>query len=155
MTESSLRGTPTRPSLLSSTSSTSHTPLAACSSEPAKSTSCPVCARSWLGGCEAMAHCSASAMLDLPEPFGPTTTETPPSKRSSSGSAERLEAAQADGAQVHSRPSPSTRSSASWAAACSEAFFDGPAPVPITASPSTAAEVKVRRCAGPVASISR
>ena len=69
--------------------------------------------------------------------------------------AERLEAAQADGAQVHSRPSPSTRSSASWAAACSEAFLEGPSPVPMTSSPSIAAEVKLRRCAGPVASISR
>ena len=68
--------------------------------------------------------------------------------------AERLEAAQADGAQVHSRPSRSTRSSASWAAACSEAFLEGPSPVPMTSSPSIAAEVKLRRCAGPVASIS-
>ena len=125
MTDSSLRAMPTRPSLLSITSSTSQTPLAACCSEPAKSTSCPVWARSWLGGCEAMAHCSASAMLDLPEPLGPTTTETPGSKRQLQRVAERLEAAHADCAQVHSRPSPSTRSSASWAAACSEAFFDG------------------------------
>ena len=51
--------------------------------------------------------------------------------------AERLEAAQADGAQVHSRPSLSMRSSASWAAACSEAFFDGPSPLPMISSPSS------------------
>ena len=69
--------------------------------------------------------------------------------------AERLEAAQADCAQVHSRPSPSTRSSASCAAACSEAFLEGPSPVPMICSSSRAAEVKLRRCGGPVASISR
>ena len=67
--------------------------------------------------------------------------------------AERLEAAQTDRAQVHSRPSLSMRSSASWAAACSEAFLEGPSPVPRISSPSIAAEVKLRRCAGPVASI--
>ena len=69
--------------------------------------------------------------------------------------AERLEAAHADCTQMHSRPSASTRSSASWAAACSEAFFEVPSPVPMTSSPSTAAVVKLRRCAGPVDSISR
>ena len=155
MTESSLRGTPTRPSVLSSRSSTSQTPLAACCSEPAKSTSCSVCARSCRGGWEAIAHCSASAMLDLPEPFGPTTTETPPLEAELERLAERLEAAQADGAQVHSRPSPSTRSSASWAAACSEAFLEGPSPMPRICIAEHAAEVKLRRCGGPVASISR
>ena len=64
-------------------------------------------------------------MLDLPEPFGPTTTDTR-LEAQLDRLGERLEAAQPDGAQVHGRPSLSTRSSASCAAACSEAFLDGP-----------------------------
>ena len=115
---------PTRPSLLSITSSTSQTPLAACCSEPAKSTSCPVWARSWLGGCEAIAHCSASAMLDLPEPFGPTTTETPGSKLSSSGSRNDLKPRRRMALRCTAVPPRPRAVSASWAAACSEAFFE-------------------------------
>ena len=88
-------------------------------------------ARSWLGGCEAIAHCSASAMFDLPEPFGPTTTATPRSKRSSIGSRNDLKPRRRRALRCTAGPRSSTRSSASRAAACSEAFFEGPSPVPM------------------------
>ena len=93
--------------------------------------------------------------VGLAGPVGPDDDRDAGLERQLERVAERLEAADADGAQVHSRPSLSTRSSASCAAACSEAFFEVPSPVPMISSPSMAAVVKLRRCAGPVASISR
>ena len=83
MTETSLNSRGSVPHSLSSTSSTSQTPAGGRPSDPAKSTSCPVGARSWTGEETAIAHWSASAMLDLPDPLGPTTTAMPWSKHSS------------------------------------------------------------------------
>ncbi len=86
---------------------------------------------------------------------------------------ERLEAAQLDRAQVHARISddrcgrsvglvcarqgrrqlpcrpPAILSSATIAAACSDAFFEGPVPVPHSSPSTTAAVVKLRACGGP------
>ena len=83
MTETSLNSSGSVPHSLSSTSSTSQTPAGGRPSDPAKSTSWPVGARSWTGEETAIAHWRASAMLDLPEPLGPTTTAMPWSKQSS------------------------------------------------------------------------
>ena len=58
--------------------------------EPAKRTSSGFSARSSLGASEPAAQISASAMFDLPEPFGPTTTATPGSSRTSTGSGNDL-----------------------------------------------------------------
>src|SRR6185295_14216723 len=44
---------------------------------PAKITSCIDWPRTASGDCSPIAHSTASVMLDLPEPFGPTTTDTP------------------------------------------------------------------------------
>ena len=57
---------------------------------PAKRTSSGFSARSSLGASEPAAQISASAMFDLPEPFGPTTTATPGSRRTSTGSGNDL-----------------------------------------------------------------
>jgi hypothetical protein len=46
--------------------------------------------RSVDGACEPSTHESASAMFDLPEPFGPTITFTPGSNSSTVGSANDL-----------------------------------------------------------------
>src|SRR4051812_43777825 len=40
-------------------------------------TSCIDCPRTLAGDCSPIAHSTASVMFDLPEPFGPTITETP------------------------------------------------------------------------------
>ena len=71
------------PHSLSSTSSTSQTPLGGRESEPEKRTSWPAAARSWAGECTPIAHCKASAMFDLPLPLGPMMTAIPSWKRSS------------------------------------------------------------------------
>src|SRR5262249_17372138 len=44
---------------------------------PAKITSCIDCPRTASGDCSPSAQSTASVMLDLPLPFGPTITETP------------------------------------------------------------------------------
>src|SRR5262245_7970575 len=74
---------------------------------------------------------------------------------------ERLEAADADRAQVHvgrtlvaqadaARPQAARSfSSAMRAASCSAAFFDGPMPTPAWSPSITAADVKRRSCGGP------
>ena len=67
--------------------------------------------------------------------------------------AERLEPADAERCEVHygvARPASAIR-----AAACSEAFFEGPLPEPATTSPITASELNRRRWAGPAVSTSR
>ena len=58
--------------------------------EPAKSTSSGFSARSSLGARLPEAQSSASAMFDLPDPLGPTTTATPGSRRTSTGSGNDL-----------------------------------------------------------------
>src|SRR5918998_3783752 len=49
---------------------------------PAKMTSCIDCPRTASGLCSPSAQSTASVMFDLPEPLGPTTTDTPGAKSS-------------------------------------------------------------------------
>src|SRR5262249_2388131 len=75
--EISLSGTSTAPSELSSTISTSALVRACTPRPPPKITSCIDCPRTASGDCSPITHRTASVMLDLPDPFGPTTTLTP------------------------------------------------------------------------------
>ena len=68
------------PSELSSTRSTSAIPTACRAEEPAKTTSSIELPRSDLADCSPRTHSTASEMLDLPEPLGPTMTVTPGSR---------------------------------------------------------------------------
>src|SRR5882757_3119788 len=77
MIEISLSGTSTVPSELSSTISTSAALRACTPRPPPKITSCIDWPRTASGDCSPIAHSTASVTLDLPEPFGPTTTLTP------------------------------------------------------------------------------
>ena len=70
------------PSLLSMVSVTSARPSGAREVVPAKTTSSILPPRSDLAPCSPMTQQSASTMLDLPEPFGPTTQVIPVSRRS-------------------------------------------------------------------------
>ena len=117
-------------------------------------------ARSWAGDCTAIAHCRASAMLDLPLPLGPTTTAMPWSKLQLDVLGERLEAPHANRLQIHPRsrsayqPARAICASASRAASCSDAFLLRPEPRPSSASSTSAAVVKRRSWSGPVVSTS-
>ena len=64
-------------SVLSSTSVTSATPTGLRALEPEKTTSSMAWPRSILALCSPSTHRMASLTLDLPEPFGPTTTVRP------------------------------------------------------------------------------
>ena len=70
------------PSELSSTSSTSAAERACTPLPPPKMTSCIDCPRTASGDCSPIAHSTASVTFDLPEPLGPTTTDTPGAKSS-------------------------------------------------------------------------
>ena len=70
------------PSPLSSTSSTSADERACTPLPPPKMTSCIDCPRTASGDCSPIAHSTASVTFDLPEPLGPTTTDTPGAKSS-------------------------------------------------------------------------
>ena len=63
--------------MLSSTTSTSAWSRAWTPWPPAKITSCIDWPRTASGDCSPIAHSTASVTLDLPEPLGPTTTDTP------------------------------------------------------------------------------
>src|SRR5208282_5630206 len=78
---------PSVPSEFSSTISTSAALRACTPRPPPKITSCIDWPRTASGDCSPIAHSTASVTLDLPEPFGPTTTLTPgpKSKRVRSG----------------------------------------------------------------------
>ncbi len=80
--EISPSGRSTAPSELSSTSSTSAAERACTPLPPPKMTSCIDCPRTASGDCSPIAHRTASVTLDLPEPLGPTTTDTPEAKSS-------------------------------------------------------------------------
>ena len=84
------RSSPKPPSALSNTSSTSQWSAAGRSDEPANRTSSAFSARSSDGVSDPAAHTIASATLDFPDPFGPTTTATPGSRRTSTGSGNDL-----------------------------------------------------------------
>ena len=153
MTEISGRSVPKLPSSLSSTSSTSHSPDGCRRAEPPNSTSAATCVRSSLGGCEAIAHCSPSATFDLPEPFGPTITETPRSKCSSTGSAKLLKPRSLSVFRyigVYFLRPASRWTSAARAASCSESFLERPAPRPISSPETRATDSKCLSWAGPV-----
>ena len=62
------------------------------------------------GDCSPIAHSTASVMFDLPEPLGPTTTETPGREVQLRAVGEGLEALERDRAQVHQRSVPSSSS---------------------------------------------
>src|SRR5580700_4056611 len=70
------------PSLLSIVSETSARPSGGREVVPAKTTSSILPPRSDLMPCSPITHDSASTMLDLPDPLGPTTQVIPGSKRS-------------------------------------------------------------------------
>ncbi len=128
------------PSSLSKTSSTSQKSVALRAAEPAKRTSSGFSARSSCGLSEPVAQRIASEMFDLPEPFGPTTTATPGSRRTSTGSTNDLKprsliAFRCTSREVcragrtpppgHSGPSTgSSPASACRAASCSASFFE-------------------------------
>ena len=65
------------PPELSITSLTSAMPCAGLAGLPAKITSVICPPRSARGPCSPRTHAMASAMFDLPDPFGPTMTLTP------------------------------------------------------------------------------
>src|SRR5215210_236381 len=64
-------------SALSRTTSTSASPRAWTPWAPEKITSCIDWPRTASGDCSPSAHSTASVTLDLPDPLGPTITETP------------------------------------------------------------------------------
>src|SRR6202043_1598884 len=70
------------PSLLSMVSVTSARPSGGREVVPAKTTSSILPPRRDLAPCSPMTQDKASTMLDLPEPFGPTTQVMPDSRRS-------------------------------------------------------------------------
>ena len=76
----SLNSIGSRPAELSSMSVTSARPSAGRFSVPAKMTSSIFCDRTDRGACAPSTQATASTMLDLPEPLGPTTTVTPGSR---------------------------------------------------------------------------
>src|SRR3954468_12119429 len=75
--EISPAGRSTAPLALSSTTSTSASERACTPCAPAKMTSCIDWPRTASGDCSPSAHSTASVTLDLPDPFGPTITDTP------------------------------------------------------------------------------
>ena len=88
--ETSSKSTGSLPSELSSTSSTSARPVAFRADEPAKMTSSIAWPRKCLALRSPSTHSTASEILDLPEPFGPTTAVMPGSKESALLSANDL-----------------------------------------------------------------
>src|SRR5258707_15680243 len=78
------------PSVLSMVSVTSARPRGGREVVPAKTTSSILPPRSDLAPCSPMTQHSASTMLDLPEPFGPTTQVMPVSRRSDVADAKDL-----------------------------------------------------------------
>src|SRR4051812_47143584 len=89
-TESSAKSTGSAPSALSKRSSTSQKSAGPRAPPPAKRTSSGFSARSSVGLREPAAQRIASETFDLPEPFGPTITPTPGSRRTSTGSGKDL-----------------------------------------------------------------
>ena len=71
---------------------------------PAKITSCIVWPRTASGLCSPSAQSTASVTFDLPDPFGPTITDTPGRELELRAVGERLEALDRDRAQVHQPP---------------------------------------------------
>ena len=156
------------PSELSSTISTSAEERACTPCPPPKITSCIDWPRTASGDCSPIAHSTASVTFDLPEPLGPTTTDTPGVKSSRVRSGNDLKplsvidlrcTSAAPRARrrsvVCAQPSGfSSSSSARCAASCSAAFFERPEPLPtrlaLRPTPRTS---KVRSCGGPSSAV--
>ena len=142
-------GRSTAESELSSTTSTSASARAWTPCAPAKITSCIDWPRTATGDCSPIAHSTASVTLDLPEPFGPTITETPGEKSSRVRSGNDLKPLSVIDLRCTSGLHVAPTSSAAAAAACSASFLERPEPR-ATVSPSTiAATSNVRSCGGP------
>ena len=127
-------------------------------------------------GCPA-AQTIASATFDFPEPFGPTTTATPGSRRTSTASGNDLKPRSLIERRIHARPTVVTMPGADAGAACSTRARRSPATTSARAprarpparrpssrcpcrlprcSPSiSAAQVKRRSCGGPSVSRTR
>ena len=151
--EISPAGRSTAPDALSSTTSTSASERACTPWAPAKITSCIDWPRTASGDCSPMAHSTASVMLDLPEPFGPTTTDTPGEKSSLVLSGNDLKPFSVIERRCISEPQAPSPSSAVSAAACSASFFERPAPRASSSPSTTAATSKRRSCGGPSSAV--
>ncbi len=152
------------PSLLSITTSTSAKRRADWPLPPAKITSRIAEPRTACGLCSPSAQRTASVMLDLPEPFGPTITLTPGVKvsRVRSGNdlnpfrlidfryiSRSLSGRKARARAGRDRRAQRRRSSARSAAACSASFLLRPEPAPSSSPETVARTSKVRSCGGP------
>ena len=84
-------------------SATSARPSAGRLAVPAKMTSSIFCERTADGAWAPSTQPMASTTLDLPLPFGPTTTVTPGFELEGGGVGEGLEALQREGLEEHSR----------------------------------------------------
>ena len=119
------------------------------------------------GDCSPIAHRTASVTLDLPDPLGPTTTDTPGPNSSLVRSGKDLKPLSVSdlrctwghldhsaGSQISSSSGGSgasgcSVSSAIRAASCSACFFERPAPRPTGAPATVATTSNVRSCGGP------
>ena len=90
-------------------------------------------------------------MFDLPEPLGPTITDTPGENSSRVRSGNDLKPLRVSDLRCTSVV-PSASSAAS-AAACSASFFDRPEPRATSSPPIIAATSKVRSCGGPSSAV--
>ncbi len=168
VTTTSVKSSGRVPSELSSTRSTSAKPTACLAELPANMTSSIDAPRRCLALCSPKTHKTASEMLDLPEPLGPTTTVRPGSRRKAERSANDLKPFKTRDLRYTKAPwtrrctnpemVPRTarqdmkprRAMAAAAAAASAAFLERPSPQ-ASSSPSTeTAALKVRACGGPL-----
>ena len=120
--------------------------------EPAKITSSARRVRRDRFDCSPSTQRTASAMLLLPDPFGPMTALTPGSKTKRVGSANVLKPCSRSSLSRLTPPPPTPTSEPSAAAAaCSSARCRlEPTPIDSRSPRRTAATVKVCSCAGPV-----
>ena len=175
--EISPTGRSTVPSELSNTNSTSADERACTPRPPPKMTSCIDWPRTASGDCSPIAHSTASVMLDLPEPLGPTMTDTPSPNSSFVRSGKDLKPFRVSDfrctptwwrvprtfgteawavrpyAGLSAASSGSSDSSATRAASCSACFLERPEPVPRTLPSTPAATSKVRSCGGPCSAV--
>ena len=155
-------GRSTAPSPLSSTTSTSASDRAWTPCAPAKITSCIDWPRTASGDCSPSAHSTASVTLDLPEPLGPTITDTPGENSSRVRSGNDLKPLRVIDLRCTPVPPPVTsrgahqptsEASAASAAACSASFLERPEPRATSPPPIIAATSKVRSCGGPLSAV--
>ena len=117
---------------------------------PAKITSFIDCPRTASGDCSPSAHSTASVMFDLPEPFGPTITDTPVPNSSFVRWGKDLKPfIEIERRCIYGAATSSSASMACRAASCSAAFFVFPSPRPSSSPATSATATKLRSCAGP------